>query len=418
MKKILIFSCFLCGMVSSHGDELILEKMLTPEGGFFEKKVLIYPAEISFGDTVYFCVVESSREWEHWEKLSDDQKKHTAEYLYCAEMEPRIQGELCRGTESLGRFNLFRKVSVTADHGPVFDCSDAEEREFWGVQAIGRYDNPKARVVAVFSREIPALDDFAQWASVFPWNSNRGEQNDFTLNLQIFVPGWYDTREVSVSLKIRPRRSEENRILAEWLQRANHVEQPKIGTQIGLLESLRIQHPEWGKETLEPIRQNVLYRPLTDFQPVKMTIRPPEEQFAPMTRLNSLAGVPVMPLNAREWKELEDRFEPSTLRDEIQFLRMVSEVFESSREDETSLNALLEWLRERPLPQRISMTARYLEMRPQLALHRIENEISYHRKKIQALERCRSQWHARGNRFPDQLYKEMEKILKESQNVP
>lgn len=64
-------------------------------------------------------------------------------------------------------------------------------------------------------------------------------------------------------------------------------------------------------------------------------------------------GVPNVPKTVEEWKLLEDRFQPSTLRDEITFARMQLEYYgaENLKVRDEKLNSLVRWIQSLPVPQ-------------------------------------------------------------------
>ncbi|MBQ9127968.1 MAG: hypothetical protein IJY15_09460, partial [Thermoguttaceae bacterium] len=66
----------------------------------------------------------------------------------------------------------------------------------------------------------------------------------------------------------------------------------------------------------------------------------------------------VAPTTLDGWRALEAKFAPSTLRDEITLTRLQLEYYDAPKGEasDAALQALVDWLRDRPEPQRAVLT--------------------------------------------------------------
>ena len=82
---------------------------------------------------------------------------------------------------------------------------------------------------------------------------------------------------------------------------------------------------------------------------------------------------PNNPTTLDGWRELESEFAPSTLRDEITFVRLQLEYYTApqGKETETASKALVAWLAARPEAQRLVLAASVFSKAPQFAKTRL-----------------------------------------------
>ena len=83
--------------------------------------------------------------------------------------------------------------------------------------------------------------------------------------------------------------------------------------------------------------------------------------FSPWTFIrpgNRKPSTPNNPTTVDGWKRLETEFAPSTLRDEITLTRLQLEYYDAPEGEETdaALQTLVDWLSQRPTPQRVVLT--------------------------------------------------------------
>ncbi|MBQ6828976.1 MAG: hypothetical protein IJO46_13275, partial [Thermoguttaceae bacterium] len=83
--------------------------------------------------------------------------------------------------------------------------------------------------------------------------------------------------------------------------------------------------------------------------------------FSPWTFIrpgNRKPSTPNNPVTLAGWRKLEAEFAPSTLRDEITLTRLQLEYYDAPKgpESDAALQALVDWLRDRPEPQRVVLT--------------------------------------------------------------
>ena len=78
----------------------------------------------------------------------------------------------------------------------------------------------------------------------------------------------------------------------------------------------------------------------------------------------------ICPTTIKGWKELEESLTPSTMRDEITFVRLQLELCESQgTKQDAILKSIVKWLESLPEPQRMSMASSFAESSPMGIFH-------------------------------------------------
>lgn len=358
--KTLFWGIFILSCAPLFGRETETLKIpLTDENSAFERVLWVYPNEVHPGDTIYFCVEERLRNAdvnkEQWPPILCDM-------AFWYQLEPRISCTLYENGKAGVPFELLDERYVLKDTNPWFTISRFHEDEIWASMYHEAFTQPEKHLIDAFAREIPLPDDIR---FLEPISKETPGSDPVMLKFHVQIRGCMAMNTAEFQVQLLPREPEEDSVLSE-LHRGFSSCTPSItGSCTGILEMLRILNPELKKQSAYPPSNGLDFR-LQDFQDIKMTLLEPDV-YCSFVRVFSRPGIfkPEMkniPETVPEWKHLEESLSPSTFRDEVQFLRMVFELSENENESEEKLGDLVEWLQNRPLPQRISMSMRSLDL--------------------------------------------------------
>ena len=188
-----------------------------------------------------------------------------------------------------------------------------------------------------FRLEFPPLED---WNAPF-WKELRESLPPEGRICTLELP-----RRFTIQVLVKPRPKEEMTILEEWYRKTPHELFPK-----SILNNQKAVF-EFGEDS-----------PLKNY-PLQVG----SEQCSPWQVLilgNRKPNAPNLPDTLSGWRELEERFKPSTIRDEITFARLHLEYLSESdaNASDLKLKELVDWVRARPEPQRVVFTT-FLVTRP------------------------------------------------------
>lgn len=311
-----------------------------PEPFAIETRNVVWPQEAFFGDAVYFAAIDRNVS----STLGGAWSVHNMEYLK----------------------RHFASAVVVEAEG--IDAKHRFFHEFNPFDTIApRPEDPKTllppgaeRTYAQFAIEFPPLED---WNDVF-WTAVREKlATEKRVVLHIKLSYWrggvqWDTVESEIVLKPRPEKEME--LISSW----------RDATPYDLLPERVGQHKL--KETPRSDDYSQIAR--SGFEAIALDGS--DETFSPwlFARVgNRKPSDPNNPTTLDGWRELENEFAPSTLRDEITFVRLQLEYYSASRgaETEAASKALLAWLTARPEAQRLVLAASVFSKAPQFEKTRL-----------------------------------------------
>ncbi len=286
----------------------------------------VFPDAIRFGDPVYVAVYVENTASKPLEIFSN---------LYSEVNDP-----LC--------------FSITSSEIP-----DAEARCYFEKQTRGEGFLVPPRVTLApgerrlwsrFVVEVPPLEDFdAPFYSALEKKIAQAPVScDLNFNFEILTPATpspQDVRKVQgrLSVLVERRPEKETATLRRWLAKtseANLLPRVKGGFKVAWQDDL--ETPD-----LPATSTSYLYFEGNPFSPW-IFIRPG----------NRKPSTPNNPTTLEGWRALETEFAPSTLRDEITLTRLQLEYYDAPQgeKSDAALQGLLDWLQNRPEPQRLVLT--------------------------------------------------------------
>ncbi|MBQ9127969.1 MAG: hypothetical protein IJY15_09465 [Thermoguttaceae bacterium] len=293
----------------------------------------IFPDAIRFGDPVYVAVYVKNTASKPLEILSN--------------LDDKVNDPLC--------------FSITSREIP-----DAEARCYFEKQTRGEdflvpprftLAPGERRLWSRFVVEVPPLEDFdAPFYSALEKKIAQAPVScDLNFNFEILTPatpGPQDVRKVQGRLPVLVERrpEKETATLRRWLAKtseANLLPRVKGGFKVSWQDDL-------DTPDLPATSTSYLYFEGYPFSPW-IFIRPGNRKPSTPNNPTTLAG----------WRRLETEFAPSTLRDEITLTRLQLEYYDASQgeKSDAALQGLLDWLQNRPEPQRLVLTDFLLSQR-------------------------------------------------------
>ena len=286
----------------------------------------IFPDVIRFGDPVYVAVYVENTASKPLEILSN--------------LDDKVNDPLC--------------FSITSSEIP-----DAEARCYFEKQTRGEGFLVPPRVTLApgerrlwsrFVVEVPPLEDFdAPFYSALEKKIAQAPVScDLNFNFEILTPatpGPQDVRKVQgrLSVLVERRPEKETATLRRWLAKT---------AEANLLPRVDgAQKVSWRDD------------PDSFDQPATLTsyLWFDAYPFSPWAFIRPGARKPSTPNNPTTlagWRRLEAEFAPSTLRDEITLTRLQLEYYDAPQgeKSDAALQGLLDWLQNRPEPQRLVLT--------------------------------------------------------------
>ncbi len=204
--------------------------------------------------------------------------------------------------------------------------------------------------------ELPPLHGMAYpfWKNVREKMTEAGIECKLTLRIRITKSDFRrienkDFMICTYDLQIMPRPDAEQKLLDRWLR-----DSPKESLPPVCEEKLDFKNWFYGKE-YEDYISNFNQNPAGNF----ITIH--GEEYDPQLFIrfgNRKPPVALCPRDSEGWKALEESLVPSTMRDEIRLTRMLIEYYERRGVwQKHQRNAIVDWLRSLPEPQRTSMAS-------------------------------------------------------------
>ncbi len=306
----------------------------------------VYPKEIQYGDTVYFCVLR--------ENPSEESLPIRAE-MFAFAQNVRCSWKDAPDGESVSL--LTEQRFFEADGGEEWNFSG--NMNFNQQQLNGIYPLlPKSwGVIAAFEREFPALEDFPETF----WKKEEG-------TLEIVVSEGGDAPQLvsePFPIHVRSRCASETALLNQWLAALPANRFPTVKqTSCLLVPCTGVCGTCWRPDPKDVRTYDV-----------KSTTDAPHILYNPLVCLMNFESrkpdYTQAPESAKEWLELENRFSESTLKDEIRFLRFSSEFLELGGQtlrydQETTWIDWEKWLWTRPFPQKYSICLRLMRWSPRI----------------------------------------------------
>lgn len=314
---------------ASTGSVATFELRGDPDAPEVVQTLTVYPTEVSVGDVVYLTVAEENRSSETlpgWRVGFPEPVGST-------------------GTLSSAGFST-RYKAIPEEPSDLFCERGVETRPL---------EPGERRITWRGFCEVPPLED---WNAPF-FKELREKLRDapdgvpVRLTSSFFGP---DGEPISIPLVVKERPDAETRRLEDWLAATPERLLPIIDEA----NRKRLRSEELPLDARGGVR--VAGRSFDPRAFVRFSFRKPNRPNAPRT--------------VDSWRKLETEFSPSTLRDEIALTRLQLEYYdaEEGEASDAALKILLDWLQNRPEPQRDVMSATLNEAREHLRERRDYNE--------------------------------------------
>ena len=311
-----------------------------PEPFAVETRNVVWPQEAYFGDAVYFAAIDRNVS----STLGGARSALDMEYLkrhFLSAVVVEAEG-IDAKHQFFHEFTPFDMITPRPEDTKTPLPPDAE------------------RTYAQFAVEFPPLED---WNDVF-WTAVREKLAvEKRVVLHIKLSYWrggarWDTVESEIVLKPRPEKEME--LISSW----------RDATPSGLLPERVGQHKL--KETPRSDDYSQIAR--SGFE--EITLDGNGDSFSPWLFVrvgNRKPCDPNNPTTLEGWRKLESEFAPSTLRDEITFVRLQLEYYAAPQgaETEAASKALVAWLAARPEAQRLVLAASVFSKAPQFEKTRL-----------------------------------------------
>lgn len=314
-----------------------------PEPFAIETRNVVWPQEAFFGDAVYFAAIDRNVS----STLGGAGNALDMEYLkrhFASAVVVEAEG-IDAKHQFFHEFNSFDMITPRPEDPKTPLPPDAE------------------RVYAQFAVEFPPLED---WNDVF-WTAVREKlatEKRVVLHIKLsYGRGYAQWDTVETELVLKPRPEKEMELISSW----------RDATPYDLLPERVGQHKL--KETPRSDDYSQIAR--SGFEAIALDGS--DETFSPwlFARVgNRKPSDPNNPTTLDGWRELENEFAPSTLRDEITFVRLQLEYYAASRgkETEAASKALVAWLAARPEAQRLVLAASVFSKAPQFEKTRLNEK--------------------------------------------
>ena len=314
-----------------------------PEPFAIETRNVVWPQEAFFGDAVYFAAIDRNVS----STLGGAGSALDMEYLkrhFASAVVVEAEG-IDAKHQFFHEFNPFDMITPQPEDPKTPLPPDAE------------------RVYAQFAVEFPPLED---WNDVF-WTAVREKlatEKRVVLHIKLsYKRGYAQWDTVESELVLKPRPEKEMELISSW----------RDATPYDLLPERVGQHKL--KETPRSDDYSQIAR--SGFEAIALDGS--DETFSPwlFARVgNRKPSDPNNPTTLDGWRKLESEFAPSTLRDEITFVRLQLEYYSASRgaETEAASKALVAWLAARPEAQRLVLAASVFSKAPQFEKTRLNEK--------------------------------------------
>ncbi len=315
---------------ASTGSVATFELRGDPDFPEVVRTLSVYPTEVSVGDVVYFIVVEENRSSETFPGWRVGFPEPVGSF----------------GTLSSAGFST-RYKAIPEEPSDLFCERGVETRPL---------EPGERRVVSRYFCEVPPLED---WNSPF-FKELREKLRDAPDGVPVrLTRGSFaspDGAPLSIPLVVKERPDAETRRLEDWLAATPERLLPIIDEA----NRKRLRSEELPLDARGGVR--VAGRSFDPRAFVRFSFRKPNR--------------PNAPRKLTDWRKLEAEFSPSTLRDEIALTRLQLEYYDAPKGEasDAALKILLDWLQNRPEPQRDVMSATLNEAREHLRERRDYNE--------------------------------------------
>ncbi len=289
----------------------------------FTRVVRVWPTEVYFGDPVYFCA--------YYENRSGATIPQCGDYIFSRGPEDAY---IAWNWIAWG----FRLSDATATYRlfPELECEPA-----WIELGLSRRDylpNESAEYICG-TLELPPLEDLR---SEF-WKSLSAAPEE---GVECELRSIYD--DISFKIRVKPRPTGE----AERLQRWYDATPPALFPIVPSDRKLKI--PRDDKILKSSGKSDIKLGFFKRYDPwlfVRVGNRKPSD--------------PNNPTTVDGWRKLEAEFAPSTLRDEITLTRLQLEYYDADKGEasDAALKTLVDWLSQRPEPQRVVLSQSLLSKR-------------------------------------------------------
>ena len=312
---------------ASTGSVATFELRGDPDAPEVTQTLTVYPTELYVGDVVYLTVAEENRS-------SETIPRRSLGF-------PEPFGSI--GTLSSAGFST--RYEAISEYPTDLYCERGVETR---PLAPG-----ERRIVSRYFCEVPPLED---WNSPF-FKELREKLRDAPDGVPCrWTPGYFitpDGERLSVPLIVKERPDAETRRLEDWLAATPERLLPIID---------EANRKRLRSEELPPNPRGGVRVAGRSFDPrafVRFSFRKPNR--------------PNAPRKLTDWRKLEAEFSPSTLRDEIILTRLQLEYYnaEEGEASDAALKTLVDWLQNRPEPQRDVMSATLNESRTYLRERRV-----------------------------------------------
>lgn len=301
---------------ASTGSVATFELRGDPDFPQVARTLSVYPTEVSVGDVVYFIVVEENRSSE------------------------TLPGWRVGFPEPVGSLGTLSSAGFSTRYEAIpEEPSDLLCERGFEIRPLAPGER---RINWRGFCEVPPLED---WNAPF-FKELREKLRDAPDGVPVrLTPGFFgsDGEPISIPLVVKERPDAETRRLEDWLAATPKRLLPIID---------EANRKRLRSEELPPNPRGGVRVAGRSFDPrafVRFSFRKPNRPNAP----RALTG----------WRKLEADFAPSTLRDEIILTRLQLEYYDApdGEASDAALKALVDWLQNRPEPQRDVMSATLLE---------------------------------------------------------
>jgi hypothetical protein len=209
--------------------------------------------------------------------------------------------------------------------------------------------------------ELPVLEAFEHpfWQKVIDKIDGNGIRCELIVSLSSTrlnhkEENYHKYFDYKHEILIKPRSDKEYQLLKEWRQKVPSTFLPQL-SNFPLTKELPRYYYFWQTDKYNDFSKNGYQKSNGNF------IEVGGQKYNPWFFIrdgNRKPPAQICPTTAKGWLELEKQFQPSTLRDEIQLVRMLIEYFDATDEQQQRKNdEIVNWLKSLPKPQQMSMSS-------------------------------------------------------------
>ncbi len=301
-----------------------------PRDNGFTRVVKVWPTEVYLGDPIYFCAF--------YENRSGETIRSCGDYIFT----PRPLSAYIAWDWSAWEL---RSPFDAATYRFVPELEGEPAQIELGLDNRDYLPNERGQFICG-TLELPPLEDLR---SDF-WRSFNAVPTD---GIECELRSLYD--DVSFKIRVKPRPANEARLLERWFDATSPELFPTV---IFPTERTPLKVPRDGALKSSARNGVRLGRVLLLSKRYNTSL---------FTRLGARKpSVPNNPTTLDGWRALEAEFAPSTLRDEMTLTRLQLEYYDAPKGEASAaaLQALTDWLQNRPEPQRVVLTESLRSKRP------------------------------------------------------